>query len=91
MVTLQSFRDSVLSGLGLRRGPLDLPALRERCYALLADVPASDRKVLLQRLDRMRRADDMWHLRGAVFDTIAREHGEAVARERLAQLDERLL
>lgn len=62
-------------------------ALREQCFALLADVPASDRKAMLQRLERLRRADDVGHLRSALFDTIARAHGETVARERLATLD----
>ena len=50
----------------------------------------SERRPLLQRLERMRRADDLWHLRGALFDVISLFHGETVARERLATLDERL-
>ena len=90
MVTLQSFRDSVISGLGLGRKAPDLPALRELCYALLCDVPASERKAMLQSLERLRRADDMVHLRTAFFTTVAREHGESVARNRLARLDEQL-
>ncbi|MDE2092334.1 MAG: hypothetical protein KGL99_11985 [Burkholderiales bacterium] len=64
-------------------------ALRDSCFSLLVDVPASDRKAMLQRLDRMRRADDMAHLRRAMFDVIERFHGEATARERLTVLDDR--
>jgi hypothetical protein len=45
---------------------------------------------MLLRLEKMRRADDVWHLRGALFDTISRAHGEAAARERLAFLDEQM-
>ena len=90
MVTLQTFRRSFMSSIGLGRAPPDLATLRELCVSLLADVPARDRAAMLQRLEKMRRADDMWHLRGALFDTISRVHGEAVARERLTTLDARL-
>ena len=90
MVTLQSFRNSLLSTFGLRRAAPDIDGLRELCAELLADVPAADRKGMLQRLETRRRADDVWHLRSALFDTIARAHGEAAARERLVVLDEKL-
>jgi len=90
MVTLQSFRNSFLSTFGLGRAAPDLEALRGLCLKLLSDVPAADRKTMLQRLEKMRRADDVWHLRGALFDTISRAHGEAAARERLVELDEKL-
>jgi hypothetical protein len=90
MVTFQSFRKSVLSSLGLGHTTPDFETLRSTCYSLLDDVPATDRKVMLQRLEKMRRADDLWHLRGALFDTISRFHGEAVARKRLATLDDSL-
>lgn len=90
MVTLQTLRNSLLSGVGLGHAAPDPTALRELCLGLLADVPAADRKALLLRLPRLRRADDLWHLRSALFDTIARAHGEAAARDRLATLDARL-
>ena len=90
MVTFRSFRDSFLSTLGLQRRAPDIDALRELCVELLADVPAADRTGMLMRLEKMRRADDMWHLRGALFDTISRAHGEAAARKRLVTLDEQL-
>ena len=90
MVTFQTFRRSFLPSFGSSRPPPDVDALRELCFSLLADVPASDRKAMLHRLEKMRRADDVWHLRTALFDTIARFHGEATARERLSSLDSQL-
>lgn len=86
MVTFQRLRQTVLP----RRTAPDVTALRELCFTLLADVPACDRKAMLQRVENMRRAEDTWHLRGALFDVISLFHGEATARERLATLDEQL-
>jgi hypothetical protein len=86
MVTFQRLRQSILPS----RVVPDVTALRELCFKLLADVPASDRKAMLQRIENMRRAEDTWHLRGALFDVISLFHGEATARVRLATLDERL-
>ncbi len=85
MVTFQRLRQSFLPS----RAP-DVASLRELCFSLLADVPASDRKSMLLRIETMRRAEDTWHLRGALFDVISLFHGEATARARLATLDERL-
>ena len=90
MATFQSIRHSFLSTIGLQRRAPDMDALRALCGELLADVAAADRKAMLQRLEKMRRADDVWHLRSALFDTISRTHGEATARERLVTLDEKL-
>jgi len=86
MVTFQRLRPSILPS---RKAP-DMATLRALCFTLLADVPASNRKAMLMRIENMRRAEDSWHLRGALFDVIALFHGEATARERLATLDERL-
>ena len=86
MVSFQRLRQSILPS---RTAP-DVKALRELCFTLLADVPASDRKAMLLRIENMRRAEDTWHLRGALFDVISMFHGEATARERLATLDEQL-
>ena len=68
----------------------DVAALRALCFSLLGDVPASERKPMLQRVAKMRRVDDLRQLRGALFDTLARCHGEAVASARLAPLDDGL-
>jgi hypothetical protein len=88
MVTFQSVRNSFLPIFGLGRTAPDVAALRELCFKLLADVPASDRKAMLLRVETLRRAEDAWHLRSALFDVISFVHGEATARERLATLDE---
>ena len=87
MVTFQTIRKSFFPSLGASHAAPDPTALRELCLSLLSDVPAADRKAMLQRLARLRRADDMVHLRSALYDTIARFHGETAARERLATLD----
>jgi len=90
MVTFQSLRKACMSTFGSTRTPPDIDKLREQCLLLLADVPTFERSRMLKRLNQMRRADDLWHLRGALFDTISRFHGEATARERLAILDDQL-
>jgi hypothetical protein len=87
MVKMSAFRNSFLSSIGLGKAAPDMEALRGACVASLAGVPASDRKAMLQRLAQMRRRDDVWHLRAALFDTISQAHGESVARERIVQLD----
>ena len=68
--------------------PIHPTALRDACSKLLADLPAFDRKLILARIGQMRRADDSWRLRDALFDAISQTHGDSVARARLATLDE---
>ena len=65
-------------------------AVRDLCLAMLTDLPAFDRKALLVRMSRLRRADDRWQLRDALFEVIAQVHGKGEARARLAALDEQL-
>jgi hypothetical protein len=90
MVTFQSPRGAVALSFDSTQFPIDIDKLRELCLVLLADVPTFERSRMLKRLRQMRRADDMWQLRGALFDTISHAHGEATARERIAVLDDRL-
>ena len=90
MVTFQNIRKTFLPNTGVKRAAPDLAALRALCFTLLADVPPSDRKAMLLRIETLRRAEDTWYLRGALFDVISLFHGEATARERLATLDEQL-
>ena len=90
MVTFQNIRKTFLPNTGVKRAAPDLAALRALCFTLLADVPPSDRKAMLLRIETLRRAEDTWYLRGALFDVISLFHGEATARERLATLDELL-
>jgi hypothetical protein len=67
----------------------DLADVRDECSRLLADLPAFERKSILARVNQMRRADDFWRLRDALFEVIAQTHGDDVARARLATLDAR--
>jgi hypothetical protein len=76
----------LMSTLALRRPPA-VDAVRQLCVDLLDDVPGVHRELLVQRLEKMRRVDDMPHLRGALFDVVSHFHGEAVARERIDVLD----
>ena len=88
--TLETLRNAFVSTFGGTSAPLDLDALREHCAELLADLPTRERREFLSRVKQLRRADDRWHLRAALYDTVARFHGEATARKRLEMLDERL-
>jgi hypothetical protein len=65
----------------------DAAQLRALCIKLLADVAPLQREALMDRLPRLRRADDLWDLRSALFSQISLQHGETIARERLAELD----
>ena len=89
MASLQDLKQKFTSTFG-RRAATDVSSLRVLCLELLADVPAGRRKPLLQRLDRLRRADDMWHVRSLLFEVISLTHGEQVARDRLLVLDDKL-
>jgi hypothetical protein len=91
MVTFQSpIAEPIPPGFHWRGTAPDLPVLRGLFQTLLADVPPSDRRSMLQRLERMRRADDVLLIRATFFSLVARTHGEAVAHDRLAQLDAQL-
>ena len=91
MVTYPATQLPTLSSFqAINAMPDSATSLRELCCELLADVPNSDRKAVLQLLDRMRRADDLQFLRGVLFAVIARFHGETAANARLLRLNERL-
>jgi hypothetical protein len=66
------------------------PVVQNSCRELLADLPERHREHLLGSLARMRRADDLWQLRSAMFTAIAMSHGEAEAQRRLAEFDRRI-
>jgi hypothetical protein len=90
MTNRPTFADRFASTFGTRRPQPDMTVVRNLCGELLADVPSAERDAMLGRLEVLRRADDRWHLRSALFSLVSRFHGESVARERLAQLDELL-
>lgn len=72
------------------RPVLDGEGVRQLCMSLLADVSGADREAVVERLTTMRRAEDVQHLRGALFDVISHVRGEATARERIGELDRRM-
>jgi len=83
-----TFAECVASTSGARRSPPDMEVVRTLCIELLADVPQPERDGMLKRLKVLRRADDKWHLCTALFGVISRFHGENIARERIAKLNE---
>ena len=90
MASLQRLKRELDSTFGLRPSAAEVSSLRVLCLDLLADVPATRREPLLQQLDRMRRADDAWHLRSLLFEVISMTHCQQVASERLQLLDAKL-
>ncbi len=90
MTNLDDIKQRFNSTFGLRTVATDVNSLRSLCLKLLNDVPEARRQLLLQRLEKMRRADDVWHVRSALFEVISLSHGEQVARDRLRVLDDRL-
>ena len=87
MFSLQRFREEFTR---TRNSSSRLPATElvlELCSTLLADIPPGEREGVLQRLGRLRRADDLRDLRSALFSLVSLEFGETVARERLRVFD----
>jgi hypothetical protein len=91
MVSFNDIRQKFASTLNLRPAAANMSMVQTFCVELLADVPADQRAVMMERLATMRRASDLWHLRTALFNVIARHHGESIAQERLRDLDRELL
>ena len=90
IVNIRSFAESLASSFGARPAALDTEVLRVACVEALADIPGHSRDGVLQRLDRLRRADDVSNLRAALFDLVSRYHGESIARQRIDLLDAKL-
>lgn len=87
MFSLQDIRDGFARA---RAGSTRLPEparVHELCAVLLADIAEPERDAVLRRLGRLRRADDLWDLRNALFGLVSLHHGESVARERLVRFD----
>lgn len=90
MFNLQRIRNGLIRTL---TGTARIPApedVRELCAHVLRDVAAQDRDAVLERLGRLRRADDVWDLRNALFGMVSLHHGEGVARARLDEFDARM-
>lgn len=89
MTSLSPFLNGLpaFSGAAAPRVTPHTPTVRECCDELLADIPDRHRERIYAGLDRMRRADDLWQLRVALYTAIALAHGEPEARKRLARFD----
>lgn len=87
MFSLQRIRDGFAKTLGGASRMPEPDRVRELCTRLLHDVAQPERDGVLHRLGRLRRADDLWDLRSALFGLVSLHHGETVARERLTQFD----
>jgi hypothetical protein len=61
--------------------------MRAVCHELIADLPTGPRLTLGTRIELATRRNDLYTLRTCLFDAISMQHGEQVARERLASLD----
>jgi hypothetical protein len=87
MFSLQRLRDEFVR---TRSSSSRMPAAElvlELCSTLLADIAPRERESVLQRLGRLRRADDLRDLRSALFGVVSVHFGETVARERLSRFD----
>ena len=67
--------------------PERLRELRSVCHTILDDVRGDFVKLLAERIDTARNANDFWHLRPRLFDAVSTAFGEVVAGRRLLQLD----
>lgn len=65
----------------------ELEVLRALCHELVADLPQAQRHVIGVILLHARGRQDILHLRAPLFDAVAHEFGERIARERLLRLD----
>ena len=65
----------------------ELPVMRERFLVKLDDIHSDDVEGVLTRIRRSRSLSDLWHLRPAVFNLVARAHDQAEAEVRMACLN----
>ncbi len=67
--------------------PERLRELRSVCHTILDDVRGDATRLLAERIDSAKGANDFWHMRPRLFDAVSTEFGEVVAGRRLLQLD----
>ncbi len=77
-----------LSGHETNRSQFAMDDIREAMLESLGDLVASAYPVVQLRVTHAHDLQDLWYLRGDVMAAIAAVHGEAVARNRLAQISE---
>ncbi|TDP64315.1 hypothetical protein [Roseateles toxinivorans] len=61
----------------------ELPVMRARFIAQLDDIHRDDVEALLARIKRSRSLRDLWHLRPAVYNMVARAHDQGEAELRM--------
>ena len=93
-VTVPRWKQALLSvfhssSVKARREAELAETMREVCHALIGDLEIGRRIALGMRIDQASERNDIWELRACLFDAISMQHGEQVARERLAELDSR--
>jgi len=61
----------------------ELPMMRARFIAQLDDIHRDDVEALLARIRRSRSLGDLWHLRPALYNMVARAHNQGEAELRM--------
>jgi hypothetical protein len=64
-----------------------LPAVRADFLRCLADVANTDSRRLTTRIETARSLRELWHLRAEVYRVVAICHDQALAEQRLTQLN----
>lgn len=64
-----------------------LPGVRTEFLQALADIDDGDAEALRWRIHRAASLRELWHLRSEVFSAVGRAHSEALAEQRLTQLN----
>lgn len=72
---------------GSSRQDPSLDTLKCTCLELIEDVNPDRRTALSHSILNARHRGDVWDLRSALFGGVSMSFGEAVARERVARLD----
>ena len=84
----QALQSVLQPGLVKERREAELAdTMRAVCHELISDLPIGARLSLGARIEQASKRKDLYTLRACLFDAISMQHGEQVARERLAALD----
>jgi hypothetical protein len=67
-----------------------LAQLKRLCLEMIRDVPPGQKHGLSCRISHLQRRRDLWFMRSSLFTAISLQHGEAIARQRIRQLDKQL-
>ena len=92
MGALVDWATNVASGRrpGSKTSPDRLRELRNVCHSMLDDLDTEHGRDLNGRIELATQAHEFWHLRPRLFDVMSEVHGQSVAAQRLAALDQLL-